>query len=129
MTAAVDRGPASFQVRGFTGDHLTIVVLISDFTTGAWDFTGATITATAGGVSFTAAAEPETTSGRLELTFTAAQTTALGDGLHDLVVATTDDGVRQTWVKGTLHLSSTGSTAPSTGAGLAVVNNAMVGIG
>lgn len=121
----IDRGPCHATVRAYPGDDLTIVVLMSDFTSGPYLFTGATITCAVGGQAMTVVSA----NGRLECTLSDTQTTTLGEGPHSWVLAITEDGVRQTYVDGTVFLAASGFSEGSDGYDVAVVNNVLVGVG
>ncbi len=121
----VDEGPAALTARGYMGADLQLKVLMSDFDSGPYDFTGATITAAVGGLSQTVTA----TDGKLVLDLTAAQTTTLGTGTHTWVLKTTEAGIVYPWIHGSIYLSNGGSNYRSSGYGVGIVRNVLVAVG
>lgn len=121
---SVDKRPVYATVAATTGDDLTINVGLFDLTSGAVTGTGATIVATAGGLSFSVT---YATTGIFVCVLTDAQTVTLGDGQHDLLFRLTPaGGDTQTYVAGKLVLTSSTTAGGSVGYQGGIVGNVMV---
>lgn len=122
MSYTADRRGIYATVAGHVGDDLRLTILLIDSVSGAVDGTGATIAATVGGVSMTV---DYSTAGVFLCSLTDAQTTSLGAGTHSLTFRfTPSGGDTQTYVAGTVTLSSTSTTITgSTGWQMGVVTN------
>lgn len=124
LIVGVDNGPAAFTARDYPGDALELILWLIDLESGPLSWAGATIVATLGGTAMTV---DSGTTGKLELSLSAAQTAALGAAVHTWIVAVTPSGgTRQTYVHGTVDLRTNGVAVQSTGVDFAIVNNVAV---
>ena len=112
----VDHRGLPFTAAGDVGDDFKVTVGLLDMAagTGAVNGTTAAVVCTVGDVSMTV--DKSTTAGHFVCSLTEVQTATLGDGAHAwLLRVTPSGGDTQTYVRGTVSLSSSASAGGSFG--------------
>lgn len=125
----VDRRGLAATAGGIVGDDVRVTVSLMDLTSGAVTGTGATIVATVDGTEMTV---DYSVTGLFVCSLTDTQTTAIGVGAKAWIFRLTPaGGDRQTYVSGTMTLSTAGvvsSPQGSSGWQAGIVGNVLVGI-
>lgn len=104
------------------GDDFSVIVVLFDITSGAITGSGATIVATVSGVAMTVTYSVQ---GRFVCTLTDTQTASIGSGVKTWVFKLTPaGGETQTYIDGSMVLSTGGTRGGSTGWQAGIVTGA-----